>query len=76
MKLNKLREVQRIHFSRFNENKTELNIESLLLAERVQAGQNLWVVVTVQTDAADQKLLVYLPDDWAGAAGLTLGHND
>ena len=40
----------------------------------MQAGQDLWVVIMVQTDAADQELLVYLPDHRAGAAGLTLGH--
>lgn len=30
----------------------------------------------VQTDAADQELLVYLPHHRAGAASLTLRHND
>lgn len=40
----------------------------------MQAGQDLWVVIMVQTDAADQELLVYLPDHRAGAAGLTLRH--
>jgi len=49
---------------------------SLLLTEGVQAGQNLGVVIMVQTNAADQELLVYLPDDRAGAAGLTLSHRD
>ena len=51
-------------------------IESLLLTEGVQAGQDLGVVIMVQTDAADQKLLVYLPDHRAGAACLTLSHGD
>lgn len=51
-------------------------IHSLLLTEGVQAGQDLGVVVMVQTNAADQELLVYLPDHRAGAAGLTLGHSD
>lgn len=40
----------------------------------MQAGQNLRVVITIQADAADQELLVYLPDH--RAAGLTLGHGD
>lgn len=42
----------------------------------MQAGQDLGVVIMVQTNAADQELLVYLPDHRAGAAGLTLGHGD
>lgn len=42
----------------------------------MQAGQDLGVVIMVQTNAADQELLVYLPDHGAGAAGLTLGHGD
>lgn len=50
--------------------------EILLLTERMQAGQNLGVVIPVQTDAADQELLVYLPDHGAGAAGLTLSHDE
>ncbi len=49
---------------------------SLLLTEGVQAGQDLGVVIMVQANAADQELLVYLPDHRAGAAGLTLGHSD
>lgn len=51
-------------------------IKALLLTEGVQAGQDLGVVIMVQTDAADQELLVYLPDHGAGAACLTLGHSD
>lgn len=51
-------------------------IWGLLLTESVQAGQDLGVVIVVQTNAADQELLVYLPDHRAGAAGLTLGHSD
>lgn len=50
--------------------------QSLLLTEGVQAGQDLRVVIMVQTNAADQELLVYLPDHRAGAAGLTLSHSD
>lgn len=42
----------------------------------MQAGQDLGVVIMVQTNAADQELLVYLPDHRAGAAGLTLSHSD
>lgn len=42
----------------------------------MQAGQDLGVVIMVQTNAADQELLVYLPDDRAGAASLTLSHSD
>lgn len=42
----------------------------------MQTGQDLGVVIMVQTDAADQELLVDLPDHGAGAAGLTLGHGD
>lgn len=42
----------------------------------MQAGEDLWVVVAVQTDAADQELLVYLPNHGAGAATLTLRHNE
>lgn len=51
-------------------------IQSLLLTEGVQAGQHLRVVIMVQTDAADQELLVDLPDHGAGAASLTLSHDD
>ncbi len=51
-------------------------IQRLLLTEGVQAGQDLGVVIMVQANAADQELLVYLPDHWAGAAGLTLRHGD
>lgn len=40
----------------------------------MQAGQDLGVVIMVQANAADQELLVYLPDHGAGAAGLTLRH--
>lgn len=40
----------------------------------MQAGKDLRVVIMVQTNAADQELLVYLPDHRAGAAGLTLSH--
>lgn len=47
---------------------------SLLLTEGVQTGQDLGVVIVVQTNAADQKLLIYLPDHWAAAGGLTLSH--
>ncbi len=42
----------------------------------MQAGQDLGVVIMVQANAADQELLVYLPDHRAGAAGLTLCHGD
>ena len=49
---------------------------NLLLAEGVEAGQNLWVVVVVQADAADQKLLVYLPHHRAGTATLALSHGE
>ena len=42
----------------------------------MQAGQDLGVVIMVQANAADQELLVYLPDHRAGAAGLTLRHGD
>lgn len=42
----------------------------------MQAGKDLGVVIMVQTDAADQELLVYLPDHRAGAASLTLSHSD
>lgn len=51
-------------------------VQSLPLTEGVQAGQDLRVVIMVQTNAADQELLVYLPDHRAGAAGLTLCHSD
>lgn len=40
----------------------------------MQTGQHLGVVIMVQTNAADQKLLVYLPDHWAAAGGLALRH--
>lgn len=40
----------------------------------MQTGQDLGVVIMVQTNAADQKLLVYLPDHRAAAGGLTLSH--
>ena len=33
-------------------------------------------MIVIQADAADQELLVYLSDHRAGAAGLTLGHNE
>ena len=33
-------------------------------------------MVMIQANAADQELLVYLPDHRAGAAGLTLRHSD
>lgn len=56
--------------------KTGRLIKNLLLTEGVQARQNLGVVIMVQTDAADEELLVNLPHHRAGAAGLTLGHND
>lgn len=46
----------------------------LPLAEGVQAGQDLGVAVVIQTDAADQELLVYLTHHWAGAPSLVLGH--
>lgn len=46
----------------------------LPLAEGVQTGQDLGVAVVIQTDAADQKLLVYLTHHWAGAPSLVLGH--
>lgn len=55
---------------------TTVRLKNLLLTERMQAGQHLWVVVTVEADAADQELLVYLPDHGAGAAVLTLSHRD
>lgn len=42
----------------------------------MQAGQDLGVVIMVQTNAADQELFVYLPDHGAGAAGLALSHSD
>lgn len=48
----------------------------LLLTEGVQAGQDLGVVIVIQANAADQELLVYLPDHGAGAAGLTLRHSE
>ena len=51
-------------------------IQNLLLTEGVQAGQHLGIMIMVKTDAADQELLVYLPDHRAGAAGLTLSHSD
>lgn len=51
-------------------------IQSLLLTEGVQAGQDLWVVIMVQTDAADQELFIYLPNHRAGAACLTFSHGD
>lgn len=46
----------------------------LPLAEGVQAGQDLGVAVVIQTDAANQKLLVYLTHHWAGAPVLVLRH--
>lgn len=46
----------------------------LPLAESVQAGQDLGVAVVIQTDAADQELLVYLTHHWAGAPSLVLRH--
>lgn len=46
----------------------------LPLAEGVQAGQNLGVLVVVQADAAHQELLVYLTHHWAGAPGFVLRH--
>ena len=49
---------------------------NLLLAEGVEAGQDLGVVVMVQADAADQELLVYLPDHRAGTATLVLSHGE
>lgn len=51
-------------------------IHSLLFAEGVQAGQDLGIVIMVQTNAADQELLVYLPDHRTCAAGLSLSHGD
>lgn len=33
-------------------------------------------MVAVETDAADQELLVYLPHHWAGATSLTLCHGN
>lgn len=42
----------------------------------MQAGQNFGVVISVQADAADQELFVDLPDHGAGAARLTLRHDD
>lgn len=51
-------------------------IHNSLLTEGVQAGQHFGVVITVEADAADQELLVYLPDHRAGAAGLKLRHGD
>lgn len=46
------------------------------LAEGVQAGQNLRVVVVLQANAAHQELLVYLSHHRAGAARLPLGHGE
>ena len=51
-------------------------MKNLLLAEGVQAGQHLGVVVVVQADAADQELLVYLPHHRAGTATLALSHGE
>lgn len=44
------------------------------LTESVQAGQDFGVVVTVQTYAADQELLVNLADDRTGKSGAFTGH--
>lgn len=46
----------------------------LPLAEGVQTGQDLGVAVVIQTDTADEKLLVYLTHHWAGAPSLMLCH--
>lgn len=40
----------------------------------MQTGQDLGVTVVIQTDTADQKLLVYLTHHRAGTPGLTLRH--
>lgn len=40
----------------------------------MQTGQDLGVAVVIQTDAADQKLLVYLTHHWAGAPSFMLCH--
>lgn len=40
----------------------------------MQTGQDLGVAVVIQTDAADQKLLVYLTHHRAGAPSLALRH--
>ena len=48
----------------------------LPFSEGVQARQDLGVVVVVQTDAADQELLVYLPDHGAGAGLVTHRHGN
>lgn len=40
----------------------------------MQTGQDLGVAVVIQTDTADQKLLVYLTHHWAGAPSLMLCH--
>lgn len=45
-------------------------------AECVQTGQDFGVVIMIQTNAAHQELLVYLPDHWARAASLKLCHGD
>lgn len=67
-----MREIQLM----LHEKLKETESVDLLLTESVQAGQNLRIVITVQTDATDQKLLVDLSDDRAGAAALALGHDD
>lgn len=46
------------------------------LTEGVQTGQHFRVVVVLQTNAADQELLVYLSHHGAGAARLPLSHGE
>lgn len=50
--------------------------DTVPLAEGVQAGQNFRIVVVLQTNAADQELLVYLSHHRAGAARLPLSHGE
>lgn len=50
--------------------------DTVPLAEGVQAGQDFGVVVVLQTNAADQELLVYLSHHRAGAARLPLSHSE
>lgn len=40
----------------------------------MQTGQDLGVAIVIQTDTADQELLVYLTHHRAGASRLTLCH--
>lgn len=50
--------------------------DTVPLAEGVQTGQDLRVVIVLQTNTADQELLVYLSHHRAGAARLPLSHGE